>query len=529
MAKDMKNYLKLDLNKIEKMIQIKKDYIEGKTDFETTKKLIKANFDKITVGEFAYSEQKIKELGFDDNTVHDKMNDVLGLFEDIIVKDEFDLPEGHPINTYLLENQEAKKLIAEMKEEFGKKFIKNKWLEFYDKLSQFNPTHLARKQHQLFSILESKGFDRPSRIMWTFDNGVRNSISEAHKLLKNDKIDEFLAKQENVWELTLDIMHKEEEVLFPTSMKMISEDEFKKMRAGDDEIGYFLINKPTGFYPENSSKEKIENIAKEENVKINNQNNENNGNFMNDLANLMAKYNMGNQRSKNEIFDVKQGKLTLEQINLIFQHMPVDLSFVDENEIVKFYTDTKHRVFPRSAGVIGRDVKNCHPRESVSSVLEIIDAFRKGEQDEIDFWLEMRGKFIYIYYVAVRDENGVFKGVLEMMQDVTRIRSLTGERKLVTWEDNKKDEKKSEVKEEFKSKYNLTGKTVIGDIVKKYPYIREYMPLISPEYKRLLDPVQYMMMSKIATLQMIATRGELELDYLIMMIEAKIDEEESKN
>ena len=229
MAQDMKNYLKLDLEKIEKMTQIKKDYIEGKTDFETTKKLIKENFDKMTASEFAYSEQKIKELGFDDNTVHDKMNDVLGLFEDIIVKDEFDLPEGHPINTYILENEAARKLIAEMKEEFGKKFIKNRWLELYEKLSQFNPTHLARKQHQLFSILEKKGFDRPSRIMWSFDNNVRDSISEAYKLLENDKIEEFLEKQENVWELTLDIMHKEEEVLFPTSMKMISEEEFQSL------------------------------------------------------------------------------------------------------------------------------------------------------------------------------------------------------------------------------------------------------------------------------------------------------------
>ena len=533
MEKDMKKYLKLDLDKIEKMTQIKKDYIEGKTDFETTKKLVRENFDRMTASEFAYSEQKIKELGFDDNTVHNKMNDVLGLFEDIIVKDEFDLPEGHPINTYLLENEAAKKLIAEMKEEFTKKFIKNRWLELYEKLLQFNPTHLARKQHQLFSILERKGFDRPSRIMWSFDNGVRDSISEAYKLLESDKIDEFLAKQENVWELTLDIMHKEEEVLFPTSMKMISEDEFKQMRTGDDEIGYFLIDKPVGFYPENREKQEENNAqsAKEETAKPENavQNNQNAGNFMNDLASLMAKYNMGNQNEnkENEVFDVKQGKLTLEQINLIFQHMPVDLSFVDENEIVKFYTDTKHRVFPRSAGVIGRDVKNCHPRESVSSVLEIIDNFRSGKQDEIDFWLEMRGKFIYISYVAVRDENGVFKGVLEMMQDVTRIRSLTGERKLVTWENNKQ-EKKEEVTEEFKSKYGFDGKTVIGSIVKKYPYIREYMPLISPEYKRLLDPVQYMMMSKIATLQMIAMRGELELDYLIMMIEAKIDEEEKK-
>lgn len=84
------------------------------------------------------------------------------------------------------------------------------------------------------------------------------------------------------------------------------------------------------------------------------------------------------------------------------------------------------------------------------------------------------------------------------------------------------------MKEEFKSEYNLSGKTVIGDVVKKYPYIKEYMPMISPEYKKLLDPVQYMMMSRIANLNMIAERGELELDYLIMLMEAKIDEEENK-
>ena len=162
-------------------------------------------------------------------------------------------------------------------------------------------------------------------------------------------------------------------------------------------------------------------------------------NFLIKLANLVAKYGLNDQKTaQNEVLDVATGKLTLEQINLIYKHMPVDLSFVDENEIVKFYTDTKHRVFPRSAGVIGRDVKNCHPRESVASVLEIIDAFCKGERDKIDFWLELHGKFIYIYYVAVRDENGVFKGVLEMMQDVTRIRSLEGKRTLVTWDDLKK-------------------------------------------------------------------------------------------
>lgn len=206
--------------------------------------------------------------------------------------------------------------------------------------------------------------------------------------------------------------------------------------------------------------------------------------------------------------------------------MPVDLSFVDENEIVKFYTDTKHRVFPRSAGVIGRDVKNCHPRESVSTVMQIIDAFRKGEQEEAEFWLETNGKFIYITYTAVRDENGKFKGVLEMMQDVTRIRSLTGERRLLMWESSAKN---SEGKEgESKSEYGLNESSVIGDIIDKYPYIKEFMPTLAPEYTKLLDPVQYMIMSKVATLDMIAERGGFTVPELIGKIEERIKREENK-
>lgn len=115
------------------------------------------------------------------------------------------------------------------------------------------------------------------------------------------------------------------------------------------------------------------------------------------------------------------------------KHLPVDISYVDENELVRFYSDTNHRIFPRSKNVIGRDVKNCHPRTSVHLVEEIIAKFRSGEQDSVDFWINKPGVFIYIYYVAVRDAEGRFRGVLEMMQDCSRIRELQGSRTLLTW------------------------------------------------------------------------------------------------
>ncbi|MFA7533559.1 MAG: PAS domain-containing protein, partial [Tissierellaceae bacterium] len=118
---------------------------------------------------------------------------------------------------------------------------------------------------------------------------------------------------------------------------------------------------------------------------------------------------------------------------LIFKHLKIDLSFIDENEIVRFYTDTKHRIFPRSPGVIGREVQNCHPKESLDKVMGVINEFREGVQDEAEFWIDTGEKFIYINFTAVRDDEGNFKGVLEMMQDVTRIRSLEGTQRLAAW------------------------------------------------------------------------------------------------
>lgn len=551
MKNDMKNYLEnINLEKVEKMTAIKKNYIEGLVDFETAEAEILQTFNTITPEEFAYSEQKMKEMGYTDMEMHEKMNSLIELFRNKIVQKEEELPKGHPIKTYIEENDAIKKLIKEIeiktkKYSIDKKFIKNEWLEIYDKLYQFN-THLSRKQHQLFSMLEKKGFDRPSRIMWTFDNAVRDNINSAIRMLNEENVDEkaFFEQQSIAIELTLDIMDKEEQILYPTSLKLISEEEFRKMRKGDDEIGYCLIERPTEFYfvdkEEETIKEKIiENKA--ENMSGNN--------FITDLAGLLQKYGMtenkeeskSNENLETKIFDVKQGKLTLEQINLIFQHMPVDLSYVDENDLVKFYSDTKHRVFPRSAGVIGRNVKNCHPAESVDSVMEIIDNFRNGKQDEIDFWIQTpKGDFIYIYYVAVRDEKGKFRGVLEMMQDATKIRSLTGQRKIVTWENEKKifekdNEKIKQVEEKSqensismkKENYGLTKDTVIGDIIEKYPYIREFMPTVSSEYKKITNPIHFAIMKKVARLDMIAAKGGFTVDELIKIIADKIHETEN--
>jgi DUF438 domain-containing protein len=127
------------------------------------------------------------------------------------------------------------------------------------------------------------------------------------------------------------------------------------------------------------------------------------------------------------------GQMTVEQVNLLLTHLPVDISFVNENDEVIYYSNTEDRIFPRSPGIIGRTVQNCHPAKSVDVVEKILNKFKSGNKDSADFWIQMRGRFIHIRYFAVRDRMGSYKGCLEVSQDVTDIRSLQGEKRLLDW------------------------------------------------------------------------------------------------
>jgi len=133
------------------------------------------------------------------------------------------------------------------------------------------------------------------------------------------------------------------------------------------------------------------------------------------------------------MLNLQTGALTPEQANLLFNHLPVEISFTDENHIVRYYSEGKERIFPRSPGVIGRHVENCHPPKSLHIVRAILAAFEKGERDVSEFWIEFQGKFVYIRYFAVRDAQGRFRGTLEVVQDCTHIRELAGERRLLDW------------------------------------------------------------------------------------------------
>ena len=536
---------KLDINsdRYRIIVSVKEDYLDGKLSLEEGNRILKEKLGTCTPDEFAYAEQSLKGV-YKDEEILDKMDDLLNLFDGVLVRAENEYPENHPLWAYLEEINAVEKVALEVDELLKQeKFIKNPWLGVFDSLAQWR-IHLSRKQNQLYPMLEEHGFDRPTRIMWTFDDGVRDAISASYALLREDKYEEFLASVPETLAKLRDLNSKELEVLLPTSFKLLSDEEFVRMSKNDHEIGYAIIN-PPGLYVVagiNDSAAQLNGNTASQNGAVSNE-------FLNDLAGLLSKYVGpvgGGQVGKDTVLDVATGKLTLEQINLLFRHLPVDLSYVDENELVKFYSDTPHRIFPRSANVIGREVKNCHPAKSVHVVEEIVEKFRSGEQSQAEFWINKPGLFIYVIYTAIRDENGKFRGVLEMMQDCTHIRELEGSRTLLTWDktdfvgnaenstgkSNNNDkslaqEAAEEVDEEplttdADGRFHIDAKTTLSNLIKQSPEVVDYLISLNPKFEKLKTPM-VKVMAKVATIKMIAERGDFNVDDLVGKIDAFIN------
>lgn len=530
---------KLDINneRYRIIVSIKEDYLDGKLSLEEGNRILKEKLGTCTPDEFAYAEQSLKGV-YKDEEILEKMDDLLDLFDGVLVRAENEYPENHPLWAYLEEINAVEKVALEADELLKQEnFIKNPWLGVFDSLAEWR-THLSRKQNQLYPMLEDHGFDRPTRIMWTFDDAVRDAISASYALLREDKYEEFLASVPETLAKLRDLNSKELEVLLPTSYKLLSDEEFVRMSKNDHEIGYAIIQAP-GLYVVpgiNDSAAQLNGNNSAQGGAVSNE-------FLNDLAGLLSKYVGpvgGAPADKDAVLDVATGKLTLEQINLLFRHLPVDLSYVDENELVKFYSDTAHRIFPRSANVIGREVKNCHPAKSVHIVEEIVEKFRSGEQSQAEFWINKPGLFIYVIYTAVRDENGKFRGVLEMMQDCTHIRELEGSRTLLTWDktdfvgDGGKEkslaqEAAEEVEEEplttdANGRFHIDAKTTLSNLIKQCPDIVDHLISLNPKFEKLKTPM-VKVMAKVATIKMMAERGDFEVDDLISKIDAFINKD----
>ena len=311
-------------------------------------------------------------------------------------------PDGHPIRVYLEENILIRNIIAELQTTNIQTQLEL-FTELFNKLGKVE-LHFARKENQLFPYLEKHGWTSPSQNMWAFHDQIREEIKDARKAIASKDFQSIAFTTQMVYKSLEHIMQVEEGRLLPNAMEMVSEEEFKEFRDGDAEIGWMFDTPPTP-YPA------VAYIHPGE-----------------DTVRKRLPFGIEDKTHYDE------GYLTPAQVNSIFRILPVDITYVNENDQVVFYNRGDDRVFPRSAGIIGREVKFCHPPKSVDQVLRILEEFKAGKQDVAEFWIQFKGKFIHIQYFAVRDEDKTYRGVIEMSQDVTHIRGLEGQQRLLDWD-----------------------------------------------------------------------------------------------
>jgi len=295
----------------------------------------------------------------------------------------------------MLENRVAEGILKEAAEITD--FVKEKksLLSILDRLGQID-RHYLRKENQLFPILETKGITGPSKVMWALHDDIRGFFKDVRKRVTDEKMEKVAV--DALVKMVNDMIYKEEHILFPMALETLSEDEWAKVGKGEEEIGYAWIK------PEAQWKPAVESFQQA----------------------LLAE--------KVGSLNLDTGQLTAEQVNLIMTHLPVDISFVNEHDEVVYYSASPERIFPRSPGVIGRKVQNCHPPKSVGMVEKILAEFKAGTKSNADFWIQMKGRFLLIRYIAVRDAEGGYRGCLEVSQDVTAIKKLEGQKRLLDWE-----------------------------------------------------------------------------------------------
>jgi len=274
--------------------------------------------------------------------------------------------------------------------------IKDTLLTMVKELQEINH-HYLKKENILFPYLEKtmekyKGLS----IMWALHDEVKEKIKKTIDLLTKENIEEVELNQSmgNLFFAILGVLKKEELILFPSAVETLSPDDWQDMYQQGLEYQLSFLGE---------RKEKEETVKKDS------------------FDTLEYSHN---------IFKTETGSLTFQQMLMIFNALPVDLTFVDEHNKVRFFTRPKERIFPRSPAIIGRDVKNCHPPASVHIVEEIITSFRNNEKDSTMFWIQAKDSMILIQYFALRDGKGNYRGTLEVSQDITEIRKLKGEKRI---------------------------------------------------------------------------------------------------
>lgn len=325
-----------------------------------------------------------------------------------------EIPAGHPIDVFIKENEElrkttanATKLLNELQE--GK--VTNFEAMLLELRSLFNALmdvdkHYQRKEFLLFPFLEMKGITGPPAVMWGKHDEIREQIKGSIEILQTEGLeaDDLLQVAEIVIKPALqgidEMTIKEEEILFPMAHDKLSDPEWYQISLQTADIGFCLYDPPQDWKPKFASEPHL-NVSQ-------------------------PTMDMGK-------IQLPTGSFSSEELLAILNTLPFDMTFVDKDDKVKYFSQSADRIFQRNRAIINRDVRYCHPPASAHVVDKIIDDFRNGRANRAPFWINMRGKMIHIEYFALRNEKGEYLGTLEVSNDLTAYRALEGEQRILSY------------------------------------------------------------------------------------------------
>jgi DUF438 domain-containing protein len=320
-------------------------------------------------------------------------------------------PAGHPVDTFQKENRELEKVMKRLSDLFdkseelissvGEEAYRNNLKLLFNQLMDVDK-HYRRKENLLFPFLEKYGITGPPTVMWGKHNEIRALLKSAldsimapagnPELLKNSIEIQLMPAVKAV----ADMIMKEEEILLPMTMDKLTDENWYEIYRQTNEIGYCLYDPQIEWRPEGI--DLVESKSADDNT-----------------------------------IHLPSGKLSVEELMSILNTVPFDLTFVDKEDKVKYFTQGKERVFDRNRAILGRDVRMCHPPSSVHVVEQILNDFKSGKADSAPFWIQMQGKFIHIEYFALRNEKGEYLGTLEVSADLTEKRALGGEQRILSY------------------------------------------------------------------------------------------------
>lgn len=336
------------------------------------------------------------------------------VLRDIVVAPARLVPPGHPVDTFRRENEALREHCARLRALAALALSgtgdtpvdparHDAFLRAFNELMDVDK-HYRRKEELLFPFLERAGITGPSKVMWGKDDEIRALLKDLGDAVRERdvRVAEWRLLTQTVIAAAIgaveEMILKEEKVLLPMALDALTDLDWAQIHAQSPAIGWCLVE-PRGGWPP---------------------------------AGLPEPAEAGSTHGAGIV--LPSGAVSPSSLAAIFAVLPFDLTFVDADDRVAFFTEGPARVFHRAKAVIGRKVQHCHPPSSVDVVQRILDDFRGGRQDVASFWIDFRGRFVQIRYFAVRDEQRQYLGTLEVTQDLTDARALTGERRLLQYD-----------------------------------------------------------------------------------------------